>query len=80
MFNWIKNIFGASEEKKTLKLSDHVANKKPLLLVPSKAELKKLTKVKLEEMGRKNGIELDRRLTKDKLVNELHKHMKSLNK
>jgi len=37
-------------------------------------------KVKLEQMGRKHGIELDRRLNKDKLVNELHKHMKSLNK
>ena len=79
MFNWIKNIFGTGEEK-TQKLSDHVAKKKPLILVPSKAELKKLTKVKLEQMGRKNGIELDRRLNKEKLVNELHKHMKSLNK
>jgi hypothetical protein len=79
VLNWIKKIFGAGEEK-TQKLSDHVAKKKPLILVPSKAELKKETKVKLEQMGRKHGIELDRRLTKDKLVNELHKHMKSLNK
>ena len=79
MLNWIKKIFGAGEEK-TQKLSDHIAKKKPLILVPSKAELKKETKVKLEQMGRKNGIELDRRLTKDKLVNELHKRMKSLNK
>jgi len=79
VFNWIKKIF-VTEEEKTQKLSDHLAKKKPLILVPSKAELKKLTKVKLEEMGRKNGVELDRRLTKDKLVNELHKHMKSLNK
>ena len=79
MFNWIKNIFG-TETDKTLKLSDHVAKKKPLLLVPSKAELSKLTKVKLEDKGREHGIELDRRLAKDKLVNELHKHMKSLNK
>jgi len=79
VFNWIKKIF-VKEEEKTQKLSDHLAKKKPLILVPSKAELKKLTKAKLEEMGRKNGIELDRRLTKDKLVNELHKHMKSLNK
>ena len=79
MFNWIKNIFGTGKAK-TQKLSDHVAKKKPLLLVPSKADLKKETKVALEKMGRKHGIELDRRLTKDKLVNELHKHMKSLNK
>lgn len=79
MFNWIKKIF-VTEEEKSQKLSDHVAKKKPLVLVPSKAELSKLTKVKLEEMGRKNGIELDRRLTKDKLVIELHKRMKLLNK
>jgi len=79
VFNWIKKIF-VTEEEKSKKLSDHVAKKKPLVLVPSKAELSKLTKVKLEEMGRKNGIELDRRLTKDKLVIELHKRMKSLNK
>ena len=79
MFNWIKKIF-VTEEEKSQKLSDHVAKKKPLVLVPSKAELSKLTKVKLEEMGRKNGIELDRRLTKDKLVIELHKCMKLLNK
>jgi hypothetical protein len=79
VLNWIKSIFTTKTEK-TQKLSDHVAKEKPLLLVPSKAELKKLTKVKLEQMGRKHGIELDRRLTKDKLVNELHKHMKLLNK
>ena len=33
----------------------------------------KMTKVKLEELGRENGIELDRRLTKAKLVAQLHK-------
>lgn len=53
---------------------------KPLLLVPSKAEMKKMTKKDLEKMGRKHKLELDRRLTKDKLVNQLHKHMKNLNK
>jgi len=79
VLNWIKKIFGATEKKKGLKLSDHVAQKKPLLLVPSKADLKKLTKAELEANGRKNGLELDKRLTKDKLVNQLHKHLKSLN-
>jgi len=79
VLNWIKSIFGMGEEK-TQKLSDHIAKKKPLVLIPSKAELNKMTKSKLEAMGRKNGIELDKRLTKDKLVNQLHKHMKSLNK
>jgi len=40
---------------------------------PTKKELSKLTKVQLEELGRQKGIELDRRLTKDKLVKQLHK-------
>jgi hypothetical protein len=39
----------------------------------TKKELSKLTKVQLEELGRQKGIELDRRLTKDKLVKQLHK-------
>ena len=43
-------------------------------------ELKKLTKVKLEELGRKFGLELDRRLSKAKLVVELDTHIKSLDK
>ena len=79
----MKSLFGAGE-KKTLKLSDHIANKKPkvapLILVPSKAEMSKMTKAKLEEMGRNHGIELDRRLTKDKLVTQLRKHMNAKNK
>ena len=41
---------------------------------------KPITKKDLEKMGRKHKLELDRRLTKDKLVNQLHKHMKNLNK
>ena len=87
MINFLKSLFGAGENK-NLKLSDHIANKKvkaekkeaPLLLVPSKAEMSKMTKTKLEEMGRAHGIELDRRLTKDKLVTQLRKHMNSKNK
>ena len=62
MFNWINKIFG-STPKKAKKL-------KPLVLIPKKADLSKMTK----------KIELDRRLTKDKLVNQLYKHLKSLNK
>jgi hypothetical protein len=61
-----------------------VANKKPksapLILVPSKADMSKMTKSKLEEMGRTHGIELDKRLTKDKLVTQLRKHMNAKNK
>tara|TARA_B100001057_G_scaffold24256_1_gene22393 strand:+ start:1595 stop:1846 length:252 start_codon:yes stop_codon:yes gene_type:complete len=83
MISFLKSLFGAGE-KKTLKLSDYVANKKrkvaPLILVPSKADMSKMTKAKLEEMGRNHGIELDKRLTKDKLVTQLRKHMNAKNK
>lgn len=37
----------------------------------SKTELKKLSKDELEELGRENGLELDKRLTKGKLVDQL---------
>jgi len=35
-----------------------------------------MTKAKLEEVGRVYGIELDKRLTKDKLVTQLWKSIK----
>ena len=38
-----------------------------------KSELKKLSKVELEELGRTKGIELDRRYNKNKLVNQIFK-------
>ena len=42
----------------------------------NKKDLTKMTKAKLEEIGRVHGVELDRRLTKDKLVTQLWKHIK----
>tara|TARA_R110002020_G_scaffold475898_1_gene713935 strand:- start:2195 stop:2491 length:297 start_codon:yes stop_codon:yes gene_type:complete len=44
----------------------------------SKDELKKLSKDELEDLGRENGLELDKRYTKGKLVKELNKHIESL--
>ena len=38
--------------------------------------LKNKTKKELEKLGRKGGIELDRRLTKSKLINKIKKHIK----
>ena len=38
--------------------------------------LEKKTKSELEKLGRKVGIELDRRLTKDKLIKKIKKHCK----
>ena len=39
--------------------------------IPTKEELKKLTKAKLEELGRDLGVELDKRKTKDNMIKEL---------
>jgi hypothetical protein len=72
MFNWIKKLFTSPVEPLVLK--DEVKEKAPAKAKKeTKAELSKMTKVKLEELGRDNGIELDRRLTKAKLVAQLHK-------
>ena len=38
--------------------------------------LKTQTKAELEKLGRKIGVELDRRLTKDKLIKQIRKHSK----
>ena len=35
-----------------------------------------MTKSELEKFGRKHNIELDRRFSKDTLVDELHTHLK----
>lgn len=43
-------------------------------------ELKKLTKAKLEELGRKFGLELDKRFTKAKLIETLEKHINGMTK
>jgi len=45
--------------------------KEALDSLPSAAELKKLTKAKLEELGRYLGVELDNRKTKDNMIKEL---------
>lgn len=42
-----------------------------------KTDLKKLSKIELEELGRTKGVELDRRLTKSKLVSQIFGLFKS---
>ena len=42
-------------------------------------DLKWVSKVKLEEIGRSVGIELDRRLSQPKLVEQLEAHIASMN-
>ena len=39
--------------------------------IPTITELKKMTKAKLEELGREHGIELDRRKTKSNMIADL---------
>ena len=56
-------------------------NKIKKFLFPKKPEidlkgLEKKTKAELEKLGRKIGIELDKRLTKDKLIKQIKKASK----
>ena len=44
------------------------------------SEYNKLSKEELEELGRKYGIELDRRLLKSKMAKQLEKHISSISK
>ena len=46
-----------------------------VLVVRSNTDLTKMTKVELEDLGRKNGIELDRRLKRQTLVKQLRKKL-----
>ena len=69
MLNWLKKVFLPTvEDIDTLVLEKQVIEKK--------AELTKMTKVQLEKLGRAYDVELDRRLTKAKLVNQLWKVVK----
>jgi len=52
--------------------SGKTVEKKPVVETPApKKDLEKQSKVELEEYGRTVGIELDRRKSKDKLIQEL---------
>ena len=53
-------------------VSGKTVEKKPVVETPApKKDLSKQSKVELEEYGRTVGIELDRRKSKDKLIQEL---------
>jgi nitrogenase molybdenum-iron protein alpha/beta subunit len=60
------------------KIKEFFFPKKPLVL-KNEVNLKgleKKTKAELEKLGRKIGIELDKRLTKDKLIKQIKKASK----
>ena len=61
--NFINNILEKLVEPTPLVLDEPI----------NKVDLKHKTKKELEEIGRDLGIELDRRLTKDKLIKQLEK-------
>ena len=63
MFGWIKRLIN-----KTVSSYDPVKPKKEVI---SLKELKNKTKKQLESIGRRMGIELDRRLSKLKLINKI---------
>ena len=44
--------------------------------MPTKPTFKSMSKIELEEYGRTIGLELDRRLTKGKLISQLEAHEK----
>ena len=71
-FGWLfakPDSFTSIVEKKAPKTT------KTTVKVMTKIQMEKLSKLQLETMGRENGIELDRRKTKDKLITELHKKL-----
>mgnify|MGYP001296232724 FL=1 len=85
MLNWLKNFLNPtppltqSAQVKSPVVDTTVSTTSKSVAKPvkstkiSKAKLSQLTKVQLEEKGRELGIELDRRLLKAKLVDQVHK-------
>ena len=57
----------------------NIAATTPPAAIDLPPDLKWLSKNKLEEIGRDLGIELDRRLSQPKLVEQLENHITSLN-
>ena len=60
------------------KIKEFFFPKKPLILKDeiNLKGLEKKTKAELEKLGRKDGIELDKRLTKAKLIKQIKKATK----
>jgi hypothetical protein len=85
MFKWLSGWFTPTTKKNKmytitkypLEHKTEHKNKSPKAAVKviTKTQMGKLSKLQLETMGRENGIELDRRKTKDKLVDQLHKKL-----
>ena len=68
-----KNVSKSNLEAATAVVQEESAPKTPKL---SKARLTALTKAQLEEKGKELGIDVDRRLVKAKIVNQVYKAQK----
>jgi hypothetical protein len=81
MFGFIKKMFGATEKtagaavEEVAEVVEEIAQA-PEKVVKTKKQLEALAKKQLEEYGRELGVELDRRLTKAKLIAQLLKEQK----
>tara|TARA_R110002012_G_C11234432_1_gene564510 strand:+ start:279 stop:521 length:243 start_codon:yes stop_codon:yes gene_type:complete len=77
MFQWLNGWFDNTPKSKKDKIKKAKADTAAEIVkkVMPKSSLMKLTKIQLEQMGRENGIELDRRKTKEKLVDRLHRRL-----
>ena len=72
MWKKIKSFFKNFEKKYDKKGPEYLSgkSKKPEIVLK---DLQKKTKKELEKLGRKMGVELDRRLTKAKLISQIKK-------
>lgn len=89
LIDWLKSLFGKTEVKPVNPKTEpkkaavakgpavkakFVKDSKPTAI--TKAQLNKLTKAKIEEEGRKLGIEVDKRKKKAELVDQVFKASK----
>jgi len=74
MFGFIKKMFNVAEEEKdpTVEIIEVLKDVAGPPKMTTK-QLQSMTKKQIEEYGRELGIELDRRLTKAKLVAQVEK-------
>jgi len=89
LIEWLKSLFGQTVEVKPIKVTEpkkaavvkgpavkYSKDAKPTAI--TKAQLNKLTKAKIEEEGRKLGIEVDKRKKKADLVDQVFKASKEV--
>ena len=79
MFNVIKKWFDSVIKSYDKKPVNYLSGKKKSTTIRV-GDLQNKTKKELEDIGRKIGIELDIRLTKDKLINKIKYNVKNRRK